>query len=319
MDSRRLMSLSSVEVCCSAFFILTSAVWIGAAGASQAKINWAEQLEYYGFSVESDEAINNLLENGKSAPRLIGLLVIKERYGEDAARYIELFLSDEHSGIRSRAAKMLADMGSDKGRARMKSDFRRRVPVDWEPSDTEIFDRFTLRRISTMEVVDTAAALAKLGDADVATFVQAAALHSPSVAARCSAVEAIAILMRTVDAEELKKRGVDPSGTLIDLARKEDTPAVLYAIHGEMGKEDVPPDVAEPILVAVQESPYLKRHEKQVVANDIAAVRLRRQAATATRPAEPAVPTTQPTTSSFTITTSQPSDADTPTTRPAAP
>ena len=133
----------------------------------------------------------------------------------------------------------------------------------------------------------------------------AAALHASSPAARYSAVGAMASLMRTVDAEELKSRGVDPAATLIEVARKETRSAVLYAIHGEMSKEDIPPDVAEPILGAVHESPYLKSHEKKVVANDIVAVRRRREAA-ATAPWR-------------TVTATRPTDADSPATQPAAP
>ncbi len=337
MDTGILISAGGARNRWPALCMVALATWSGMAAASQTEVNWEEQLAFYGFSVNSDGDIDRLLKDAAPAAKLIALYAIKEKYGKDAAPLIERFLADDHSGIRSRAAKMLADMGSGKGRVRMKADFRKNVPDGWKPSDTEIFRRFERRRVSTMEVVETAAALAKLGDADVATFVQAAALHASSPAARHSAVGAMASLMRAVDAEELRRHGVDPAATLIEVARKESWPAVLYAIHGEMGKEDIPPDVAEPILSAVYESPYLKSHVKRVVANDIAAVRRRREAAGAalsktvaasqpaiarfsigaTRSAD--VPATRPATARLSVTTTQPSNIESPATQAAPP
>lgn len=255
--------------------------------SSTPEVNWAKDLEYYGYSVHSDEDLEAVRTGHREAIKQIALLALKEKYGDEAAPKIELFLTDEYLGIRALAAKLLADMDAEvknpQALAAMKEDFRKLVPANYDPADTSIFRSFVHLGILPLDVVETALALAKMGDADVGPFVQAAALHGLTGSERHTAVEALVALIKTVDPEELERRGLDPAGTLVEVARKETSPAVFMRLQREVRVEAIPPAVSETILLLMREKqdPEIRRRWRE---KDLIDVRERLQRA-ATQPA----------------------------------
>jgi hypothetical protein len=288
--------------------------------ASTPEVNWAEQLEYYGYSVHSEADLGAVQAIDREDIKQIALFALRDEYGVAAAPKITLFLQDEDLGTRALAAKLLAEMKpevkSPEAMAAMKEDFRKLVPATYDPADTSIFRSFVHLGILPLDVVETALALAKMGDADVGPFVQAAALHGPTGSDRHSAVEALVALLQNVDAEELKRRGLDPAGTLVEVARKETSPGVFMRLQREVRVGAIPPAVSETILLLMRESqnPEVRRRWRE---KDLIEVRERLQRAAATQPAASGSSTSRPASASAFATT-RPEHGDS-TTDPDAP
>jgi hypothetical protein len=270
-------------------------VLLGCSFASARNIDWEGQVEGYGFSIETDESVQDLLDSGEVAAQHCAIRALAaSKPKEEAIAAIKRFLALDSLKVRAVAASQLADLGDRSGLEPMQKAFREWVPpgfleekgvlafvwIDYlgrEAADGVIAE------VDSRVILDVATALAKLGDPQVGRFVELAAKRAPSAACRSRAVIALGHMAANVSKQQLDEHKLHPDLVLGRVAESEDNPSVRNILLSEVMKPHIKSKLAERVFERMQYNRHLTAVDHRAL--KIAGSKKVAQAQSTTRPA----------------------------------
>jgi hypothetical protein len=102
----------------------------GGAHAGERRIDWERLVEASGFSIRTDESLQELLRSDKAAAQKSAIRALAStRPKDDAIDRIKPFLAVSDLEVRATAAGALADLGDRSGLKPMQEAFREWVPL----------------------------------------------------------------------------------------------------------------------------------------------------------------------------------------------